>query len=201
MSLLGKLFARGLEGMDDVTLRTGRKFTTKDIHLIAERGGEEFRSANMNVLSCYGPLEGEFGLYETLSNFLKTKNPMTAEINEAVVDGDEVALIEAFQRVLEFAFITLVEKGALRRLQLIDQYPPEAVAEYARMRRSIKTAEATPAAPVAAPAPVAPVVRETPVETCVREFRELPSAAWKTKWLNNQTNRPIADRAVAEGRI
>jgi len=126
---------------------------------------------------------------------------MTAEINEAVVDGDEVALIEAFQRVLELAFITLVEKGALRRPQLVDQYPPEAVAEYARMRRSIKTAEATPAVPVAVPVPVAPVVHETPVETCVREFRELPSAAWKTKWLNNQNNRPVADQAVAEGRI
>ena len=55
--------------------------------------------------------------------------------------------------------------------------------------------------PVAVPVPVAPVVHETPVETCVREFRELPSAAWKTKWLNNQNNRPVADQAVAEGRI
>lgn len=116
MSLLGKLFSRiAADGDDDdVVYRPSRKFTTKDIHRIAERGGEEFRSANMNVLSCYGPLEGEFGLYETLSNFLRTKNPLNEEISEAVTDGDEIGLLQAFQHALAFSFVTLVEQGALQ---------------------------------------------------------------------------------------
>jgi hypothetical protein len=200
MSILGKLFASGLENMDEVNVRPSRKFTAKDIHRIAERGASEFRANALNLLSCY-ELEGEFGLYSTLGNFIQTKNAMTAEIAEAVADGDEIALVDAFRRAMENAFTNLVQKGALKRLQLVENWPAEADAEYERMRRSASATLATNAVPVAAKAPVAPVVRETPVETCAREFRELPSNAWKSKWLNDQRNRPIADQAVAEGRI
>ena len=199
MSLLGKLFARGLAGNDDVIIRPNRKFTTKDLRAIAERGATEFRNINLNVLSCYGPLEGEFGVYETLSNFIQTKNALTDEITEAVNNGDEVSLIQAFQRAMELALVTLIEKGALKRLLLVDQWPAEAIAEYERTRRSVITTKVAPASPAPVSAPVAPV--ETPIETCVREFRELPSSAWKAKWLNDQRNRPVADKAVSEGRI
>jgi hypothetical protein len=201
MSLLGKLFARGLANdSDDVILRPSRKFTKQDVIRIAERGASEFRAYAMNLLSCY-ELEGEFGLYSTLGNFVQTKNSMTAEIAEAISDGDEVALIRAFRRAMGLAFVTLLEKGALKRLQLVDQWPPEAVAEYERIRRSVITTKSANADPVATPTPVAPVMQETPIETCIREFRELPSAAWKVKWLTNRNNRSIADQAVAEGRI
>jgi hypothetical protein len=200
MSLLGRLFAHGVDADDDVILRPSRKFTRQDIVRIAERGASEFRADAMNLLSCY-ELEGEFALYSTLGNFVQTKNPMTAEITEAVVDGDEVALIHAFRRAMESAFVTLVEKGALKRIQLVENWPTEAVAEYERIRRSVAAIKVATAAPVAASAPVAPVVRETPVETCAREFRELPSTTWKNKWLNDQRNRPVADLAAAEGRI
>src|ERR1700751_4997988 len=127
MSLLGKLFASGLANDDDdVILRPSRKFTKQDIIRIAERGASEFRAYAMNLLSCY-ELQGEFGLYSTLGNFVQTKNPMTAEIAEAISDGDEVALVQAFRRAMEFAFVTLLEKNALRRIQLVESWPPEAI--------------------------------------------------------------------------
>jgi len=200
MSILGKIFAHGLEGLDDVVIRPSRKFRKEDLVKIAERGASEFRRDALNLVSCY-ELEGEFGLYAALSNFIQTKNTMSAEIAEAVVEGDEIALIEAFRRAMSFAFVTLVEKHALQRISLVEKWPPEAIVEYERMRRSVVASKVAEAAPVAAPSPVAPVVRETPVETCAREFRELPSSAWKAKWLNNQKNRPVVDLAVAEGRI
>lgn len=200
MSLLGKLFARGVEADDSIVIRPSRKFAKQDILRIAERGASDFRSDGMNLLSCY-ELDGEFGLYSTLSNYIQTKKAMTAEINEAVVDGDEVALIQAFRRAMELSFVTLVEKNALKRIQLVESWPPEATAEYARMRRSVVAPKVADAPPVAATVPVEPVVRETPIETCCREFRELSSSAWKTKWLKNRNNRSIADQAVAEGRI
>jgi len=61
--------------------------------------------------------------------------------------------------------------------------------------------DTTPVAAPEPPAPVVPVVVETPIEMCVREFRELPMAAWKTKWLLNRKNRGIADQAAADGRL
>lgn len=197
MSLLGKLFARGVEGVDNFKPQPNRKFTRKDLINVADRGASEFRADAMNLLSCY-ELEGEFGLYSVLGNFVSTKNPLTAEINEAVQDGDELALIEAFRHAMEYSFVHLLEKGALKRLQLVEKWPAEAFAEYERIRRSVVS---TTAAPVATPVPVAPIVRETPVETCAREFRELSSRVWKRKWLDDQRNRPVADLAAAEGRI
>jgi hypothetical protein len=202
MSLLGKLFARGLAtDSDDVILRPSRKFTRQDVVRIAERGASEFRAEAMNLLSCY-ELEGEFGLYSTLGNYVQTKNPMTTEISEAVSDGDEVALIRAFRRAMEYSFVTLLEKNALRRIQLVESWPPEAAAEYLRMRKSVITTITDELGPApVAPAPVEPVVREAPVETRAREFRELPSSVWKAKWLADQRNRPVADLAASEGRI
>jgi hypothetical protein len=198
MSLLGRLFARGLEG-DDIMLRPSRKFTKQDIMKIAERGASGFRADAMNVLSCY-ELEGEFGLYSTIGNYVQTKNPMTAEINEALVDGDEIALIQAFRRSMELAFVSLVEKDALRRLQL-SQWPTEAIAEYARMRKSVSTATAASPAPVAAP--VAPPRPIDPVEECVADWnnKQVPSNVFKKKWMDHRDRRPYYDRAIDQGLI
>jgi hypothetical protein len=206
MSLLGKLFANAAANDDEITFRPSRKFTARDIQRIAERGAAEFRSTNINVLSLF-ELEGEFGLYSTLNNYVQTKAAMTAEVTEAMSDGDEIALTQAFMRALEQSFVDLLEKGALKRIQLTENWTPEATVEYASLLRSVaatKAANATQAAatvPATAPAPGVPVVRETPVETCAREFREMPSSKWKAKWLHDQRNRPVTDQAAAEGRI
>jgi hypothetical protein len=202
MSLLGKLFARGVADDEDVVLRPSRQFTRQDIVRIAERAAIEFRNRSMNLISCFGPLEGEFGLYSTLSNFVQTKNPAGAEINEAVQAGDEIALLQVLIQALEVAFVELYNKGALARLQLVENIPAEAMSEWIRMLQRVG-----PTSPAAAPTsqvedtPVVPVVSETPVETCSREFRELPSREWKRKWLDNRKNRSAADQAAAEGRI
>jgi hypothetical protein len=203
MSLLAKLIRQAAAGEldDDAKLYPSREFTRQDISRIAERGATEFRSNDMNLISCFGPLEGDFGLYATLSNFIQTKGALTDEIGEAIQDGDEVALTKVFMRAMEYAFITLYEKNALARLQLVENLPAEAIGEYLRMKKSVGIAVAPPHVASEAQAPVTPVVVEAPIETCVREFQEMPSQSWKAKWLNNRNNRPIADQAVAEGRI
>lgn len=197
--LLNRVIRAGAD--EDVVLRPLTQFTRETIAKVAERAAIEFRNRSMNLISCYGPLEGEFGVYSTLSNFVQTKNPLTAEINEAVEGGDEVELLQVLIRMMEFAFVSLAEKGALKRLQLVDPWPPEATTEFARMRQSVVATTRVNEAPTAASARVAPVARETPVETCAREFRDLPSSTWKAKWLNDQRNRPVTDQAAAEGRI
>jgi hypothetical protein len=205
MSLLAQLIARGIDKDDDdvVVFRPSRKFTAADVQRIAERGASEFRAAAMNVLSCY-ELEGEFGLYATLGNYVQTKNPMTAEIAEAVSEGDELALIQAFQRAMEYAFVHLCEKGALDRIQISENWTPEATVEYARLRRSVATTKAPNAAPAAAPVPAVtvPVVpAETPVEVCAREWKSLSGDQFRIKYLNNRNNRPIYEQALSEGII
>jgi hypothetical protein len=200
MSIMAKLIRQAAAGEldDDTKLYPTREFTRQDISRIAERGATEFRSNGMNLISCFSPLEEEFGLYATLSNFIQTKGALTDEIAEAIQDGDEVALTRTFVRAMEYSFITLYEKNALTRLQLVEDLPAEAMAEYLRMKRSVGTS----AAPAAVQAPSAPaVVVELPIEACVREFKEMPSQRWKAKWLDNRNNRPIADQAVTEGRI
>ena len=82
---------------------------------------------------------------------------------------------------------------------LVETLSLENLKEYARMRQDAGITDQ--AAPVAQEVLAEPVATETPIETCAREFHELPSSAWKKKWLNNQTSRPIADECVAEGRI
>ena len=201
--LLGNLIRRGAANDldEEIVLRPGRQFSRQDIGGIAERGANEFRSIYMNLLSSFGPLEGEFGLYATLSNFIQTKNALTTEISEAIQDGDEVELTKAFMHSMEYSFITLFEKNALARLQLVENLPAESVAEYIRMKQSVGSSTTPSAIPAATPARVVPIVVETPAEVCAREFRELSSDRWKKKWLLDQRNRPVADLCVAEGRI
>jgi hypothetical protein len=105
---------------------------------------------------------------------------------------------------MEYAFITLYEKNALTRLQLVEDLPAEAMAEYLRIKRSIGTATAhgtAPAAAQAAQAPLAPVVTETPVERAARDWTELDSSAFAKKYLNHQGNRKFYEQALAEGLI
>jgi hypothetical protein len=202
MSLLGKLFAHGLEGDEDVVFRPSQQLTRQDIGRIAERAATEFRSRSMNLISCFGPLEGEFGLYSTLSNFVRTKNPLSAEISEAVQDGDEVALLQVLIKAMEVAFATLYEKGALARLQIVEALPPEAMGEWLAMsRRAGSTSLAAAPAPQVEEAPAIPTVVETPVETCAREWITLPSDQFRAKYLNHRGNRKFYEQALAEGRI
>jgi hypothetical protein len=202
--LLNQVLRRGVDS--DAVIRPSKIFTPGEIGHIAERACREFRNRSMNVLSIYGPLDGPLGVYETLQNFVQNKSALTEEIMVAVQSGDEMDLLETMIKALEFAFVSLNRNGALDRLCLTqDAWPTAATAEWLRMELSIAGLfpGKAPAAPevVEHQEPVAPVVVESPVETCAREFKEMPSAQWKKKWLLDQRNGPVADLCVAEGRI
>jgi hypothetical protein len=199
--LFSILIRNGVNADDGEYLYRPRKeFTRQDIGRIAERGASEFRDRAMNLISCFGPLDGEFGLYSALSNFIQTKGALTNEINDAVQDGDEIALTETFVRAMQFSFVTLYEKNALSRLQLVENLPAEAAVEFARMRQSVASA-IHPTAPAAAKAPVVPVVTETPVEVAAREWKELSGDQFRVKYLNHQGNRKFYEQALAQGLI
>lgn len=209
-SLLGKIFAHGLEGDEDVVLRPSRQFTRQDIGRVAERAAIEFRNRSMNLISCFGPLEGEFGLYSTLSNFVQIKNPAGAEINEAVQDGDEIALLQVLIQALEVAFVELYNKGALHRLQLtVESLPAEAMGEWLRLSQRADSASSADAAPslLEPPAP-APVVL-TPLEQVVLDFRgdkengvpPMSSDVFRRTWINDRRRRPTYDAAVEQGLV
>lgn len=198
-SLLGKIFARGVEDDDEVVFRPSRNFTQTEIVKLSERAASQWRDEFSNLLSCF-ELNGEFGLWSILQTYYQSKG-LSDAVSEAVEDGDEAAFTKAMFRNQCAAFADLYEKrNALSRIQLVQDLPAAAAIEYARLRQYAGTVSAVSAVPAAVRS-AAPVVTESPIETCVREFREMPSQAWKNKWLNNQKNRPIADQAFAEGRI
>jgi len=48
---------------------------------------------------------------------------------------------------------------------------------------------------------VAPVAPIDPVDVCVRDFHELGSNAFKTKWIANTKNRVFYELAIDRGRL
>jgi hypothetical protein len=198
--LLGTIIRRGVDGdPDGDILHPPRQF---DVRREAERAAQTFLSTYGDLLSCFR-LDGDFGLWETMQSYIQSKG-LLPDVLDAVNDGDEAGYRRAILRSQEQAFVDLYEnRNALARLQLIEHLPAEAMAEYSRMRNAIDSASSANVvpSPQVEKAPAVPVVTETPVETCAREFRELPSQAWKRKWLDNRKNRPAADQAAAEGRI
>lgn len=197
--LLAKLIARGVEDGEDVILRPSRNFTQTDIVKLSERAASQWRDEFSNLLSCF-ELNGEFGLWLVLQTYYQSKG-LSDAVSEAVEDGDEDAFVKAMFRTQCAAFVDLYEKrNALSRIQLVQDLPAASAVEYARLRQYAGTASAVSAAP-AVRTVAAPVVTESPIEQCVREFREMPSQSWKKKWLLDQRNRPITDRAFAEGKI
>jgi hypothetical protein len=190
-------------------LRPSRQFTRQDIGRIAERAATEFRNRSMNQISCFGPLEGEFGLYSTLSNFVRTKNPLSAEISEAVQDGDEVALLQVLIKAMEVAFATLYEKGALARLQIVEALPAEAISEWLSMSQRVgSTSSASVTPSVSEPEAPAPIVL-TPLEKVVLDFRgdrengipPMASDVFRRTWINDRRRRPVYDAAVEQGLV
>jgi hypothetical protein len=198
-SLLGKIFARGIEDDEEIVFRPNRNFTQTDIVKLSERAASQWRDEFSNLLSCF-ELSGEFGLWAVLQTYYQSKG-LSEAVSEAIEDGDENGFVKAMFWTQCAAFADLYEKrNALLRIQLVEDLPAAAAIEYARLRQHAGTAT-TMTAPAVVRTVAAPIVTESPIETCVREFKEMPSQAWKTKWLNNRNNRPVADRAFAEGRI
>jgi hypothetical protein len=198
------LIAQIIRKGEDAKLFAPVTLTTKRIQEDCLYAAETLRATGMNLFSCFSPLEGEFGLYDTLDNFLKTKNPMASEIEDAVRQGDEEYLIESIQKSLAYAFVILFEKNALARLQQVKDLPSEAFQEYVRFRQLAGIVDqpvVASASAEAAQAPVAPPAPADPVEVCARDWKELGSTAFKKKYMNDTRMRPYFDAAQERGLI
>jgi hypothetical protein len=206
IGLLGSLIRHGVDGdSDGDVLRPARQF---DVRLAAEQAAQSFLNKYGNLLSCY-QLSGDYGLWKTLETYIQSKG-FLPETVDAINDGDEVGFKKAVIRSQESAFVDLCEnRNALKRLQLVEHWPAEAMAEYARMREAVRsTSSATVAlSPSETPAP-APIVL-TPLEQVVRDFRgdkangipPMSSDTFRKTWINDRRRRPVYDQAVAEGLV
>lgn len=137
-------FIASLEGGYDHELHTSRSLTVNDVRRIAAAACESFRNSSLDLFSCF-ELEGEFGLWSTIENSIKN-NPISAELIQAEQAGDAAALGRVLQRDLKLGFIALFQKGALRRLQLVDELPPEAQRDLQKLQDVINPPAPVPTA-------------------------------------------------------
>jgi len=201
--LLGTIIrAHGVDGdSDGDVLRPSREF---DVRLAAEQAAQSFLNKYGNLLSCF-QLFGDYGLWKTLETYIQAKG-FLPEAVEAINDGDEVGFKKAVIRSQEHTFVDLCEnRNALKRLQLVEQWPVEAFAEYSRMREAIgSNASVTPS--VSEPEAPAPIVL-TPLEKVVLDFRgdrengipPMASDVFRKTWINDRRRRPVYDDAVEQG--
>jgi hypothetical protein len=200
--LLGTIIRHGVDGdSDGDVLRPSREF---DVRLAAEQAAQSFLNKYGNLLSCY-QLSGDYGLWKTLETYIQSKG-FLPEAVEAINDGDEVGFKKAVIHSQESAFVDLCEnRNALKRLQLVENWPAEAFAEYSRMREAIgSNASVTPS--VSEPEAPAPIVL-TPLEKVVLDFRgdrengipPMASDVFRKTWINDRRRRPVYDDAVEQG--
>ncbi len=140
-------------------------------------------------------------MWSVLGAYYQT-NALPSSVTYAVAAGDEHGFCRAMFHAQNAVFVDLYERrNALSRIQLADPLPPEALADFLRMRQSVVAATPARSAPLPQAAPVAPVVVETPTELCAREWKELSGDKFKAKYMNNRNNRPIYEQALVEGKI
>jgi hypothetical protein len=201
IGLIGQLVRKGdVDDPDgDPILRPVREFSRGEAARLGEQAAQSFLQMYGNLLSCF-ELHGEFSLWKTLENCMRTKG-LLPEVLEAAEDGDRTNYVRALVRSQEKAFVDLYGKGALARLQIVDALPREAMNEWLRMEQSVRafTAPVVTAATVQATA--SPVVTETPVEVAAREWKELSGDQFRVKYLNHQGNRKFYEEALAQGLI
>jgi hypothetical protein len=191
---LGKLFKAGLDNID--AARPPRAFKADDARKLAEQAAQSFLRQSAELLSCFEPLQGEFGLWAVLQTYVQT-NGIGDSAVEAVEDGDAEAYTDAILRCQEAAFVVLYEKGALDRLQVVTDLPEAALVQFARMRAHAGISDA----PVAAQVATRQIIALTPTEQCAQDFQDMGSSAFKTKYLTNQNGRKIYEQAMSEGKI
>lgn len=197
--ILGTILAHGVDS-DSVGLRSGRQLTQADIMRLSEQAAEQWRDTFANLLSVF-ELNGEYGLWSVLGTYYNT-HALPSSVTDAVGAGDEHGFCRAMYRAQCATFVDLYERrNALSRIQLVEELPAEAMADYARMRQTVALATKRSAQPVTQTAPVAPVAVETPTEVCAREWKELSGDKFKAKYLNHRTNRLIYEQALTEGKI
>jgi len=146
------------------------------------------------------------GLQEAMGAYVELESPGEDEDLLAASQDErnpDRAVMDAFQRLYTRIFITLWERDVLAAFIVLDdddKIPESAQRQLDAMTEEVESYRSRKAA--REQAPVAPVVvAENPVDVCVREFHELGSNAFKTKWLNNSKNRVHYEQAIEAGRI
>jgi len=162
-----------------------------------------FNTNYADLLSCY-QLQGEFGLWAALQNFqhLHPEQSGLKELDEAAEAGSVSKLEAACMLSLEKPFVALVESQAIKRLQLIDAWPAQARDQYSTMWRHAKlNVDGSRNDVVVADAPEPePVAEPSALDRCTADWKSLPSAAFKTKWMANDQLKKVVDQMFATGR-
>jgi hypothetical protein len=175
-------------------VQAARDFGPADLKRLADVASQTFITANKNVCAAF-QMGGEDGLITTLGDYILYKNVCQQEMNDAIESKDERRVLLAFKLAFSTAFVELLERGALSRIQLVEQFDKAGMAEYARMRALAKP----PAQPMSAPGPVEPSL--DPIEECVQAFKGgMGSPQFKAVYVNGP-KRAIFDRGVAQGRL
>jgi hypothetical protein len=145
-------------------------------------------------------LQEAMGAYVELESPGEDEDLLAASQDERNPDR---AVMDAFQRLYTRIFITLYDRGVLAPFIVLDDEDKIPEGAQQQLDTMIDEVESHRARKIARQqASVAPVVvTENPVDVCVREFHELGSNAFKTKWLNNAKNRVHYEVAIAAGRI
>jgi hypothetical protein len=86
-------------------------------------------------------------------------------------------------------------RGLLTHLIVVDEVPEAAQAQLDAMAAEVASSTVEPVEEVVAPA----VVQIDPVAQCRIDFREMGSAQFMQKYLNNQKNRPTYEAAIDRG--
>ena len=188
--------------------------TKKRFLSIIQSASEAWRKERKELLSCFDSeklwevlhahidLEPDCDLAE-FSRSLEFGEPSKRAIMRAVISesgpNQEILLENAIELALDRAFLTLFDRGALKKLFIVDEenLPVRAQCDMDRIAARVEAAAPkAPAAPVAPPPPPA-----DPVDVCVKDFHELGSAAFSKKYLSNQNNRVHYETAINAGRI
>jgi hypothetical protein len=119
---------------------------------------------------------------------------LRAAIDEEQGPDQEEKLEAAISLALDRAFLMLIDRGALKKLYIVDEIPARAQADMDRIARNVeaaaprKVAQAVPQAPPA-----------DPVQLCVQDFYQLGSTAFQRKYMQNQNLRVHYETAIDRG--
>jgi hypothetical protein len=180
----------------------------QDILDFGRMGIKKWEKKNAELLSCYDSKK----LREIMGTFSELEsdvNPVRDLLNEPgfgdLSENKQIrAAISAIDHSFNVIFNTLFSRGALDRLLVVSETTDEAEQQVERIREEIADYEQEQhdrqqqAAAIAA-APVEVV--EDPHDVCVRDFHEMGSAAFKAKYISNQSMRQVYENVVAAGRV
>jgi hypothetical protein len=140
-------------------------------------------------------------LQEAMSAFVELENvDDDGELVAASQDpvNPDRAVMDTFMLIYSRIFLKLWDRGVLEPIMVLEEVPESAQEQLDSMVKEVEAHTQTNAAVQQAPAPV---VVEDPITTCVREYHEMGSSAFKTKWINNTKNRAHYEAAIDQGRI